>query len=740
MYQIRLKQYEGSIPVKEEVWPLGEEQGDSSRTFTQLPCRVTCHREELATGGGTVFAVGAKAISDTEGPISLALEWVETDWTREEYVFFPAAAYNGNRMESRYLPYPPYAAEKTDKGWTPVITDIPHLDVKAPASRMQFLSGDMSTPAMGYFDRNRQQGMLMFARHMECGRYTGFSVKETERQAVFTITSPGVREEHTYFFGELPDGSGFYPTLNMASDDEGTMLKAGESLSLEVSCYTVAAENLSGYFKAFNELRECMEQGEEFNSIPFSKAYQAVKEKYIRMNFDEEGYYRVGAGQDNPPSFWQAGWVGGGINSFPLLMEDRDVAHRQAKSSVKFIADHLQEENGWYVPMYAKGIKYGDAFTAEDAPILLVRKASDLLCFMVKQAMYLRQQGEPMEEVDASIRAQADAFVRFVEKHGELGQFIDMKKETLVMGGTACAASAMAALALAFEYLGEESYLRTAKLLGHLYRKEALETGIANGCPGEICQAPDSEAAFGLLEGYVQLYETTGEAVWLEAAKDAFELAITWVMSYDFTFPKGRTAEKLGAHTRGTVFANAQNKHSAPGICTWSGNSMLKLYRFTGDVKYLEWMRRISHALSQFVSLKERPVDTLEGKPLIPGYFNERVQTSDWEGKHTVGEFLYGSNWPEVTMLLTYVDIPGIYLDLDREQLVVSDHVEVEIQRKTEAELVVKVHNDTPYDAKVTLMVDHSMQAARLGHLYFDGMEKLRIEAGQTTEITIGRN
>ena len=81
-----------------------------------------------------------------------------------------------------------------------------------------------------------------------------------------------------------------------------------------------------------------------------------------------------------------------------------------------------------------------------------------------------------------------------------------------------------------------------------------------------MCQAPDRESAFGLLEAYVQLYETTGNDKWLGYAEDACELAVTWVVSYDFTFPEESTAAKLSAHTRGTVFANAQNKHSAPGI------------------------------------------------------------------------------------------------------------------------------------------------------------------------------
>lgn len=187
----------------------------------------------------------------------------------------------------------------------------------------------------------------------------------------------------------------------------------------------------------------------------------------------------------------------------------------------------------------------------------------------------------------------------------------------------------------------------------------------------------------------------------------------------------------------GTVFANAQNKHSAPGICTLSGNSMLKLYRFTGDEKYLTWMSRISHALSQFVSLEDRPVDTLDKKPLPAGFFNERVQMSDWEGKHTVGEFLYGSNWPETTMLLTYAEIPGIYVDADRNVIRCSDHVTAEIVEKSEEHTVISVINPTRYDAVVTLLADHSENGEKLGHTYWNRMKKISIKAGETVSVTV---
>lgn len=734
-YQVILKQYLGSTPVKEECWKLDADQKEQHLEAESFPCGLQCSKREKE--GEAHFILRLKMHEQMEEPISIALEYVEESWSGKEYVFMPAAVYDGNRMRSKHLSYPPYYAGSREEGWDPVITDIPHLDKDGGDCRIQLCSGDMSTPAMGYFSQEKGEGLVILAKHMANGRYTGFTVSQKRGQMGFAVSCPAVREEKKYFFGELPDGSGFFPTCDYPSDDEGMVLKKGEQVELEVSCYRIPGLHLKDYFAGFHQVRERLETGRPYASIPFSKAYTAIKEKYVEKNFKEEGYFSVGTESDAPPACWQAGWVGGGINCYPFLLEGEGTAYKQALGSLHFITERLQYENGWYVPMYAKGIRYGDGFWEQDSQVLLIRKDADLLYFLMKQLIYLCSVNKQWEQLERSVVLQADAMVRFFKKNGQLGQFIHMKEERLVQGDTASGAIAPAALLLAYEYFGKEEYLDTAKELGTLYLEQYLRRGIMNGGPGEICQAPDSESAFAFLESCVQLYETTGEEQWLQAAKEAFDLAITWVASYDFTFPENSPAAELGIHSRGTVFANAQNKHSAPGICTLSGNSMLKLYRFTQDETYLRWLGRISHAVSQFVSLEDRPIKSLEGPNLPSGYINERVQTSDWEGKETVGGFLYASNWPEVTMLLTYVEVPGIYLDLDSNVLYCFDHVEAGLLPGENGSAFLKVVNTTKYDAVVTLLTDHSKRKERLGHSYYGRLEKLQIPAGNEIMISI---
>lgn len=734
MYQIILRQYNKSVSIQKEVWKPQENTALHEQLFRSVPVRVTLKQE--SDGADKIFVLSAVALEDCDVPVSLSLEMEKENWRGDEYVFLPAAVYDGNRMESRSLPYPPYCAQQNEDGsWTEVITDIPRL-TGGESSRLQLLSGDMSTPAAGYYSAGEKSGFLLLGCHESKGRYTGFTVEQERGCARFSVSAPGVREKTVYFFGDRSDGSGFYPDCSHESDDEGIILKKGENLTLTVKCCAFEADNINEYLRQVNKRREDLETGSEYCSIPFSAAYDAVKKKCMKMNYSPEGYFQVGIGH-TVPAFWQAGWVGGGMNTLSYLLEDDGEARERALSTLRFITTKLQREDGWYVPMYAEGVCYGDDFRDTDLPVLLTRKDADLLYFLLKQAFVLRKRQEVPEGMEESMRRQADAFVRLYKKNGQVGQFINMETETILAGDTASAAIVCGALALAWEYFGDERYLAAAESLGELYLKKYLRRGLTNGGPGEICQAPDSESAFGLLESYVQLYETTGKGKWLEAAKDAFELAVTWVVSYDFEFPERSTAGKLGMHTRGTVFANAQNKHSAPGICTLSGNSMLKLYRFTGDERYLTWMSRISHALSQFVSLEDRPVDTLDGKPLPAGFFNERVQTSDWEGKHTVGEFLYGSNWPETTMLLTYAEIPGIYVDMDRDIIRCSDHVTAEFTEKTEGHTVLSVTNPTRYDAVVTLLTDHSENGDKLGHTYWSRMKKINIRSGETVPVEI---
>lgn len=736
-YSLMCKTFNGSEVLDCEKVSVNLE--NSQHTFSRYPCSASITTHTLPHGQRLDITLSFH--EDTTVPMNFSLSMEAGQWEKGNYVLMPGAVYNGNRFTSLPLPYPPYYEPPYNSHFADaeVITSIPHLDIEKMQSQISLLSGDMTSPLCGFYDFNDQSGSILLGKHLSDNFYTGFTVNENQidYQATFTLSVPGVREAEQYFFGDQNDGLGFRPDVTAPSQDTGAFFKQGDRLTLTACIYHWQQITLHDFFQQVNSTKTTLETSKNFYSVPLYKAYTSIKEKYQRENFTEEGYYSVGTDWNIPQQCWQAGWIGGGMNNYPFLLEDNSEARQRAISTLRFIFSRLQHSNGWVYGMYAHGKFYSDGGDSKSDSILLVRKNADLLYFVMKQLLWLSENHHSTIEFEQPVKALCDAFVRLFRKYGQLGQFIDMATEKIVIGNSAGACMAVGALALASEYFQSAEYLDVAEQLGEYYYNNYLEKGMLNGCPGEICQAPDSEAAFAMLESYVQLYETTRKSIWLSYAEYTSEIAMTWVMSYDFVFPAHSTAAKRGVHSSGTVFANAQNKHSAPGICTLSGNSLLKLFRFTGNAKYLQDLHAIAHSLPQYVSLAEDLEFTLEKKYLPPGYMNERVQTSDWEGKETVGEFLYGSNWPEVSMLLTFVEVPGVYVDFTSRTVQVFDHVECYVTQWDQDSIHLELYNPTAYSTMVTLLADECTYARRLTHNYFAQMKTVNISAGEHKQIEL---
>jgi hypothetical protein len=91
-------------------------------------------------------------------------------------------------------------------------------------------------------------------------------------------------------------------------------------------------------------------------------------------------------------------------------------------------------------------------------------------------------------------------------------------------------------------------------------------------------------------------------------------------MSYNFEFPETSTYGKLEIEAVGAVFANTQNTHGSPGICTHSGLALFKLYRETGDAFYLDLLTDITHAIPQCLAHPQRKMPGVKD-----GWINERI-------------------------------------------------------------------------------------------------------------------
>jgi hypothetical protein len=178
------------------------------------------------------------------------------------------------------------------------------------------------------------------------------------------------------------------------------------------------------------------------------------------------------------------------------------------------------------------------------------------------------------------------------------------------------------------------------------------------------------------------------------------------VVSYDFKFPANSMFGKAGIRTTGSVYANTQNKHSAPGLCTLSGLGLLKLFRASGDCLALDLLRDIARGLPQYLPHPLKPLGDAK-----PGHMCERVNMTDWEGPERIGETLRMTTWAETSLMLTTIEIPGLYVRPDLSLIVAFDHVEARITEETPDKVVVELHNPTPAPASVRILAESCAQA-----------------------------
>lgn len=586
----------------------------------------------------------------------LEFRFEREEWDREEYVLLPAAAYHANRFDSLERAYPPMFTHEEAKAEMPVtITTSPARLNKDGSGRIAVTSGDVSVPCIGVYDKVHEKALLLFTQQEVKEKNIGYAYED----GVITVSVPRDRRK------TVP---------NCLHKDSGLSFEAGEKVVLPYCLSEESCLELPEFFRLFSERRKCMKMDDTYSEEHGrEEIFKIQEEKFNKVNFDTRlNAYMVGAAHDYDGldcqkfQVWQPGWVGGGMTSYPLMKCGTPESYENGIKTLDFLFS-TQKNSGFFTGIVGiYGEEHGDAFNLEDAGDWhLVRKSADVLLFLYKHFTVIQEkEGKIQERFLEGARKLADAFVRLWEKYGQFGQFVSHDSGDMIVGGSTSAPIASAGLAKMYELFGEKKYLEVAEASGEYNYRRFLEDGCTTGGPGEILQCPDSESAFGLLESMVTLCEVSNDKKWVDYAKTVADYCSTWVMAYNYRFPQDSEFGRLDIKTIGSVFANAQNKHSAPGICTLSGDSLYRLWKITGEEKYLELICDIANNVFQYISREDRPIyaklDDENRKAMPAGYVNERVNTSDWETEGRVGEVFYGSTWAETSALLTWAELKPI--------------------------------------------------------------------------------
>lgn len=672
----------------------------------------------FATTSGFAASVGVGVVFDFDG------------WSPDNYTLLPAAAYQGNNFAVADMKYPPLWRERSQfRVDMPItITNLPRLS--ADWTRIEQTTGDVSAPGMGFHSPSRRQGFLLLTTQQTRFGNSGLTVETSAggRLGRFLVTAPCVREFRQDHCKAVP------------SDDRAADWEAGDSVTLRFRLCFFPAPELQKLFEQFCLLRKDLNPSERQEELPFSAAWKLLEEKYQRENWvEKQGYFKMAPNAhttfevaENPLCFlWQLGWVGGGMATLPMLFQGTKLSQQRAWRNLEMLFERTPAPSGFFYGSGDGEKFYADSFDRPHPHNLhMVRKSADLLYYAIKHFDLLRKQSREIPPVWlANTRKLADAFVRLWEKSGQFGQFVDVETGELLVGGSCSAAIAPAGLAMASVFFEHSGYLKIAAAAGGKFYTDFVRKGLTTGGPGEILSAPDSESAFALMETLVKLLELTGNTFWLDAARELTRQAATWVVAYDYQFPPESPLGQSGARTTGAVWANVQNKHAAPAICTLSGEALFRLWRASGDPLALDLIRDIAHGIPQYLSRPDRPLKGM----MHSGWMCERVNLSDWEGEKCVGNNLFGSCWAEVSLMLTTMEIPGLYVQPDTGYFCAFDHIIVEKVGHAGGVLQLKLTNPTKFDAEIKVLCEPSTACKTpLGLNALFGKRTVRVVAGQS--------
>ncbi len=555
-------------------------------------------------------------------------------WEDDAYILMPACAYNGNRFRRVFRRYPPmYTPDECGVDCETLMTDLPALNPDG-SGVMEVTSGDMAVPCVAVFYRHAKCAFMIFTEQAVKDKNIGFSV----RAGNIEVSFPANRENAYHHCRPY-----------RKNVDCGIAMQEGERISSSFRIFEFPCEDIPALFAAFFEKRKCLLSSPRAENGYTKELWNLMEWHFNEHNWNGEAFC---SGGNNT---FQPGWCGGGMSSYVLLKHGNNLSKERAVSTLDYLFRH-QFERGFFEGRIRYGVYEDDSFhTAGLEDLHLVRKSADILYFLFKHFSVM----QPKRAWVEGAKRCADALVRLFETYGTFGQFVNGKTGEMIVGASSSAMMAPGALAKAYEYLGDEKYLSAAKKSCDFYYKEYICQGITNGGPGEILAAPDSESAFAMLESCIALYEVDKDPKWLRYAIDAANICSSWVVTYAYRFPKESEFGRYGINTVGSVFANVQNKHSAPGICTLSGDSLYKLYLYTGNREYLELILDIAYFIPQCVVTENKRFRSWDTPPklLLSGFVNERVNMSDWETFRNVGAVFYGSCWCETSLILSFAEL-----------------------------------------------------------------------------------
>ena len=176
--------------------------------------------------------------------------------------------------------------------------------------------------------------------------------------------------------------------------------------------------------------------------------------------------------------------------------------------------------------------------------------------------------------------------------------------------------------------------------------------------------AYDKESAVILMRACLDLFESTGNDVWVASAVKCARFALTWIWQYNVAFPKDTPLHKARFLTIGMTNVSVAHHHLDFYGMTM-GYDFFRLAEHTGNRLYNMIGARLINACRQMVSNERHPYNM---PPEMIGWQPEQMDYTDWDYFHVFpaskGQFNVCVAWLTVLGLNAYLCIKDRYPDM----------------------------------------------------------------------------
>ena len=596
----------------------------------------------------------------------------------ETYVLMPGLLYDGNRLTEAApkLAIPQLAAVQNFQVDTPILT--------------------LSIPVASFHERRTGMTLMVLTEPTTELGMSGFSCAAREDDHRISVMAPCYRENHYHHNHYAPE------------TPKGATVAQGGSFRVPVSYFALTCRGVPGLFEALQPVRKLVRPDfKRTKRLPLSSAAAMVEENFNRRMWADGAEYQFyinammpdydlaqkGVSGLTPGWQLQVGWGAGAITGYSLLKMGTEQSCTRSRAMFDRIATGLSP-SGLFWSIYADG-KW-DPVINNAGGWQHMRMPADASFYFLQAVALERDRGFEHPEWEQAAISNLDAFARLWTEHQDFGHKVDRNTLAIVVPGTAAGALCIGGLALGSGLPRGKEYLAVARDAARTFYDRFVKTGWIVAGPLDIPNAPDSESVTALVESYVTLYEVTRNREYLDYARDTTRQLSTWIVAYNAPFPEGTFCQKQAIQSVGGVLANSQNHHIGPSFCINSGSVLLRLYRYTGDTLPLRLLEDAMSGLPQYVSTGN------ELFRMAPGMVSEQFNMADELGARGDMGWVCAS-WPETCVLLSYGEVPSVFVDLDRGRYAVFDQIEASFDAKGRS---LNVENPTAYPAKVRVQRD----------------------------------